>query len=205
MLPAPAASPDAAVATSSDEVPSPDTGSYAAFAQCSVLSVEEASRSLGYDVLPPEARARAGGNCFLTSQSMSEDGSVAYALVTAARLVALRPYFIALARRCAGVAVSSPRAAACALYVKLAAVRDLDAYYAARTERPDAAPVAPLDGADVATSADGTIFVRRGAAVLEAAVRRDGAFDLERSEALARLLLLRLRAPASPGPSPSGV
>ena len=134
-----------------------------------------------------------------------EDGSVAYALVNAARLVTLQPYFVALARRCAGVAASSPRAAACAMYVKLAAVRDVDAYYAARTDRPDAGPVVGLgEGVDGAASADGTIFVRRGRAIVEAAVRRDGAFDLERSEALARLLLKRLST-AMPGPAPSGV
>ncbi len=73
--------------------------------------------------------------------------------------------------------------------VKLARVEDLDAYYAIRTGVPDAAPVSGLGSA--ATSADGTLFVRRGALLLEAAVRRDGAFDLERSERLARLILAR--------------
>ena len=178
----------------------------AAFAQCTVVTAEEATQILGYGVLPADARARIGGNCFFSTQSMSQDGSVTYALVTAARLVTLRPYFIALARRCAGVAPSSPRAAACAMYVKLAGVLDLDAYYAARTDTPDAEPVAGFGGGvDGAMSADGMLFMRRGGMVVEAAVRRDGAFDLERTQTLARLLLQRLARAATPGPLPSGV
>ena len=182
--------------------PSASQAGLAAFAACSVISADEATQVLGYDVSPPDRAARAGGNCFFASQAMSQDGSVSYALVNAERLVTLRPYFIALARRCAGVAPSSPRAAACAMFRKLAAVTDVDGYYAARTAVPEAELVAGLG--DDATSAGGTLFVRQGGAIVEAAVRRDGAFDLARSETLARVLLGRLRD-GSPEPSPSGV
>jgi hypothetical protein len=183
----------------------PSAATLATFAECSAVTVDEATRLLGYDVLPPDVTARAGGDCFLVSQSMSEDGSVSYSLVTSARLVKLRPYFIAMARRCAGVAPSSPRAAVCALYVQLAGVTDLAAYYTARTTLPGAAPVAGLgDGSNGAAEAGGTLFVREGGVIVEAAIRRDGNFDLDRSEALSRLLLERLRERV-PGPSPSGV
>ena len=187
--------PSSPVATSAEDAAG--DARYSAFARCSVLSIDEATQLLGYDVLPADATAKAGGNCFFASQALSQDGSVFYALVTAARLVALRPYFTALARRCAGVPASSPRAAGCAMYRKLAAVRDVEGYFAARTDTPDAAAVPGLGvgaGATGAVSAGGTLFVRRGPVLLEAAVRRDGAFDLERSEALARTLLHRLPA-----------
>ena len=47
---------------------------------------------------------------------------------------------------------------------------------------------------DAAISAEGTLYVRYRTTVLEASVRRDGAFDLDRSERLVRLLLERLAA-----------
>jgi hypothetical protein len=199
------AAPSAA-ATPATTGAAPSAATLTAFAECSVVTADEATRLLGYDVLPPDTTARAGGDCFFVSQSMSEDGSVSYSLVTAARLAKLRPYFIAMARRCAGVQPSSARAAPCALYVKLAGVTDLDAYYAARTTLTDAAPVAGGlgEGSSGAVSAGGTLFVRAAGIVVEAAFERDGTFDLERSEALARLLLERLLGRA-PVPSPSGV
>jgi hypothetical protein len=170
----------------------------AANADCSLVTAGDAAAILGYDVLPASESARTGGVCFYASQTISQDGGVSYALTDAARLRAIRPYFIALARKCAGIAPSAPNAAACATYAKVARSADLDAYFAARTETTDATAVPGLG--ERAVSAAGTLYVRRGATIYEALVRRDGAFDIERSEQLVRLLLARM------GPEhPSGV
>ncbi len=191
--PDPAAQPDSAAQPSSSPSDAPlDARTLAAFADCSIVPFEEVPSLLGYGVSPASTTARAEGVCSYGSALASEDGLLSYTVVTKERLARLEPYFTALARLCAGTVPSSPRAAACAMYVKLASVRDLDDYYAVRVMLADAEPVAGLG--DAAASAGGALYVRDGGFIIEAVVRRDGVFDLERAEGLARLLLARVHA-----------
>lgn len=155
-------------------------------ADCSLVSADDAAQLLGYAVSAAGRIARVGGICSYASRAASEDGVVSYAFVTTERLAALRPFYTVLARGCGG----GKRSPACVTYIDLATVRDVATYYAVRSAMAGAAPV---DGiGDGATSAGGTLYVRHGTSVLETVVRRDGAFDLERSERLARLLLGRI-------------
>ena len=148
---------------------------------------------LGFPVDAPDESLARGGVCFFATRAISQEGSLTYALVTTARLGERRAFFLTSARRCGGVVETSPNAAICKSYVRLAGAKDLDTYYEARTDYPDATPVAKV-GDDAIAAAD-ALFVRRGSIVFECAVRRGTKFDLERSIELARLLLDRTSKP----------
>ena len=157
---------------------------------CSLIDNATAARLLDYPVEDPDELSRSGGICFFVSRDVSQDGSVSYAVVTAASLPQRRAFFTAMARRCAGVVAQAPRAGLCATYINLAQVKDLDAYFMARTAFPDAMPVAGLGDAAIASS--DTLFVRRGGTIFEMAVRRNQTLDLAASKELALLLLQRV-------------
>ncbi len=159
-------------------------------AQCDAVDANAAATVLGYPVGAPDATSRAAGICFFSTQSISENGLVSYAVITPERLPQRRAYFTALARMCAGVSKVAPRAALCATYVTLAGVQSLEEYFTARTSDPDSVPVPGLGDAAFATR--GTLYVRRSGAVFEIVVRREREFDATRSIALAKLLLQRI-------------
>jgi len=158
-------------------------------AACDTVRTEEVAQIVGFTLQPPEETSRTAGICFFAGRSVDDQGSASYALVTADALARRRPYFAALARRCAGVVSGAPRAAACASYAKLADANDLDEYFAARTGS-DADPVAGLGSGALATKT--AVYVRRGAYVVEATVLIGEAFDLPKTTALVKLLLARL-------------
>ena len=159
-------------------------------ADCSIVSQAEASEILGYPVASADVSSQAGGICFFTSRAISQDGSVTYAIVTAANLPQRRAFAAAQARRCAGVVKNAPNALACRTYSDVAYAIDLDAYFKARTSATDAIPVVDLGPGAVA--APNALYVRRGAYVLEAVVRRAEILDVPRATALAKLLLTRI-------------
>ncbi|GAC1300266.1 MAG: hypothetical protein NVSMB19_06510 [Vulcanimicrobiaceae bacterium] len=169
---------------------SPGPSATLAPADCRIVDATEAARVLGFPVGAPDESAARGGICFFPSRAVSQDGSVTYALVTAERLPQRRAYFAAAARRCGSVAKGAPREAVCRAYVRLAGVTDLDAYFEARTDSAAAKPVARLGA--LAIAAPDALYVRRGATVVECVVRRGEALDVERSTALARLVLERM-------------
>jgi len=172
--------------------PSPESSPPGA-ADCRALDASEASRVLGYPVEAADEYSARGGICFFTTRAISQEGSLAYALVTPARLGQRRRFFAASARRCGGVAKTAPNASMCRSYVRLAEVRDLDAYFEARTDDPGATVVPKLGERAVAVSH--ALYVRRGEIVFECSVRRGGSLDRERSIELARLLLERTLQP----------
>ena len=162
---------------------------------CTLVDAQQAGSLLGTDVEDADATSRKGGICSFTSRSVSTDGNLSYAIVTAAEVARRRPYFRLLARRCGGVRPDAPNATVCATYNALAKAQTVDDYYVART-----AGAEPIDGlGDAAAATRAAVYVHRGALVIEAAVRREDAFDLDRSELLARELLTRL-VPASKPP-----
>jgi len=163
---------------------------------CTLVDAKRAGTLLGTDVEDADATSRKGGICSFTSRSLSTDGNVSYAVVTAVEVARRRPYFTLLVRRCGGVRPSAPNAFACATYNALAKAQTADAYYAARTA--GAAPIDDLGDAAAATGA--ALYVRRGATVIEASVRREDTFDLGRSKTLARMLLERLASQSKPPP-----
>ncbi|MBC5798874.1 MAG: hypothetical protein GIX03_06655 [Candidatus Eremiobacteraeota bacterium] len=159
---------------------------------CTLVAAPEAGALLGTDVEDADATSRKGGICSFTSRSVSTDGNLSYAIVTAAEVARRRPYFRLLARRCGGVRPDAPNASVCAIYDALAKAQTVADYYAART-----AGAEPIDDlGDAAAASGAAVYVRRGAVVIEASVRREDSFDLDRSKALARKLLARL-TPAS--------
>jgi hypothetical protein len=170
---------------------SPAATAPAIAADCSIAGPDDAARILGYPVEDADEVSRAGGICFFASRAVSDDGAVSYAIVTASGLPARRAFFAFQARLCAGVTPGAPNDAMCRTYVKLSTATDLDAYFAARTATADASPV-PLTGADAVATAT-AVFVRTKDAVIEAAVRRSDVLDVDRSLALAKLLLERLQ------------
>lgn len=159
-------------------------------ADCSIVSQAEAAEILGYPVESADASSQAGGICFFTSRAISQDGSLTYAIVTAANLQQRRSFAAAQARRCAGVVKVAPNAIVCRTYADVALAVDLDAYFKARTAATDAMPVKEL-GVD-AVAAPGAIYVRRGDYVIEAVVRRGETLDIPRATTLAKLLLARM-------------
>jgi len=161
-------------------------------ADCSVVGVDDASRILGYAVDDADANSQAGGICVYPARDISEEGVVSYAVVTADWLPERRAFFRALARRCGSVVPKAPNYAACVIYREIAFASDLDAYYAARIDAPDAAPVANLGRA--ASTATGGLYVRTKNSVLEVVVRRGDDLDVDGAVAVAKLLLARLPA-----------
>ncbi len=157
-------------------------------ADCTLVSAQEVGTLLGSDVEDADETSRRGGICSFTSRSVTADGNVSYAVVTAAQVAARRPYFALLARRCGGVARAAPRALVCTSYGALAKARNVADYYAARAAGAD-----PVDDLGQHASSNGSaLYVLSGTAVVEVAVRREDTFDLDRSETLARMLLARL-------------
>jgi hypothetical protein len=170
-------------------------------ADCSVVGGDEVAQILGFAVAPPDESSRTGGICFFPSTAISEEGSASYAIVDADHLPQRRAFYAALARRCGSPAAGAPREALCKAFVELAQVKDLDDYYAARTDFPNAEPENGLG--DAAIAAGDALYVKRGAQVFEVVVRRGDALDIDRSIALAKLLLARTPPILEPEPSPS--
>ncbi len=164
-----------------------------AAADCRAVDATEAARVLGYPVGSPDAESARSGICFFSTRAVSQEGSVAYAIVGPERLPQRRGFFNAAARRCAGIAKGAPNEAVCRTYARIAQATDLDAYFKARTDYADATPVLFLG--DRAVAAPDALYVLRGATIFECVVRRNGAVDSERSEELARLVLERTPQP----------
>jgi hypothetical protein len=194
----PIASP--AVTATPGVVSSPAAGT-AAPPDCTIVGPDEISMILGYAVGPADESSRASGICFFSSRSISEEGSASYAIVDAEHLQQRRAYYAALARRCAGVAPGAPRYVVCKTFSDLAQVKDIDAYFAARTAFPNAEEVKGLG--DAAVAAGDALYVKRGEAVYEFVVRRGDALDVDRATSLAKLVLARTATIASPEPSSS--
>lgn len=179
-----------------DDTSSPSPVARPAPADCSLVDERRASEIVGFDLAAAERASRAAGICFFPSRSVSQEGSASYAIVTNASLPQLRPYFAYLARRCGIVSHgASARASLCATYTRVARAVDIAEYFAARTDLPGAASVTGLG--ERAFAADGCIFVATGGRVVETIVRRDGAFDLDRSTSLARGLLAAISLAAA--------
>ncbi len=159
-------------------------------AACTLVDAAQASTLLGSDVEDADETSRKGGICSFTSRSLTSDGNVSYAIVTAADIARRRPYFQLLRIRCGGVRPNAPNAGVCASYAALAKARTAQDYYAARTA--DAEPIKGIGDGAAATGA--AVYVRSGRTVIEAAVRREDTFDLDRSKTLAQLLLERLNS-----------
>ncbi len=159
-----------------------------------------------YGILKLQVKAaddssRSGGVCFFASRTPSDDGSASYAIVDKDRLAQRRAYYGLLARRCADTSPPNvPNAVVCKSVTALAQAKDMDAYYAARTDFPNSEPVKGLG--DAAVAAGEAVYVKRGDLVFEFAVKHGNALDVERSTALAKLVLARVPA-ASPEPSSS--
>ncbi len=170
-------------------------------ADCSVVSGDEIAQILGFAVSPPDESSRTGGICFFPTTAISEEGSASYAIVDADHLPQRRAFYAALARRCGSPAAGAPREALCKAFAAMAQVKDVDAYYAARTDFPNAEPENGLG--DAAIAAGDALYVKRGAQVFEVVVRRGDALDVDRSVALAKLLLARTPPIPEPEPSPS--
>lgn len=176
-------------ATPAAPPPSPEPLVSLGPADCTLVGADDAARILGYPVdVADEASAR-GGICFFPTRSVSQEGSLGYALVTQERLPQRRAFFRAAARRCGSVAKGSSNELVCRAYRNLASVVDLASYFTARTDFPDATAIPKLG--DAAVAAPDAVFVRRGTVVYECAVRRAGELDVGRSTELARLLLAR--------------
>jgi len=189
---APAASPSPVPTTTPAPPGAPD---------CTLVSRDEIATILGYAVGPADETSRAGGVCFFASQSVTDNGAASYAIVDNDRLQQRRAFYAALARRCAGVQPDAPRGAVCKTFAELAQVKDIDAYFAARTDFPNAEAVKGLG--DAAVAAGDALYVKRNDLVFEVVVRRGDALDVDRAAALAKLLLDRLPAPPAPEPSAS--
>jgi hypothetical protein len=151
-------------------------------------------------VKPADDSSRSGGVCFYASRTLSDDGSASYAIVDKDRLAQRRAYYGVLERRCANVAANAPNAVVCKSVSELAQAKDMDAYYAARTDFPNSEPVKGLG--DAAVAAGEALYVKRADVVFEFAVKHGNALDVDRSAALAKLVLARVPA-ASPEPAPS--
>ena len=156
---------------------------------CTVVGAPDASSILGYDVQDPDETARAGGICSFVTRRASEEGIVAYSVVTADTLDLHRQYFRIKARFCGGVQPHTLNYAACKSYVALATAADIDAYYAARIDVPEAKSLPDIGNAASTATA---VYVKRGGEVFECVVRRTEFLDVDRSIALAKLLLARV-------------
>ncbi len=157
---------------------------------CALIGVQEAGQILGLAVVGPDEATQHQGRCLFSSEKLSKDGSVLYGFVRAAEVPALEQYYKALLRTCAGITPGAPREPFCKTIERLSNAGDIDAYFAARTAIPSSHP-APELGPGAVASGDG-VFVRRDDYVLEAIVSLDEQVDVQRSIALAKLLLQRL-------------
>ncbi|MBD5634578.1 MAG: hypothetical protein IAI49_08885 [Candidatus Eremiobacteraeota bacterium] len=181
-------------------VPSPAASSTAS-ADCSIVASDEIAQVLGFAVTPPDDSSRSGGICFFASRSISDNGSASYALVDMDRLQQRRAYYAVLARRCAGVQQGAPHELSCKTFAALSQVKDIDGYFASRTNFPNAEVVKGLG--DAAVAAGEALYVKRGDVVFEVTVRRGETLDLDRATALAKLLLARTPVPPTPEPTAS--
>jgi hypothetical protein len=163
------------------------------------VGADEIVGILGYQVKAADDSSRSGGVCFFASSTPSDDGSASYAIVDKDRLAQRRAYYEGFAKRCAD-APHAPNAVVCKSVTALAQAKDIDAYYAARTDFPNSEPVKGLG--DAAVAAGEALYVKRADMVFEFAVKHGNALDVERSAALAKLVLARVPA-ASPEPSSS--
>ncbi len=156
---------------------------------CTLVGAHDASAILGTGVeaFPPETQA--GGVCSFSTGSVMQQGVVSYAVVTQPDVVARAGFFLRLARRCGNVDPRAPNAAQCATYRKLIDVTTPQAYFEARSGTPDA--VAQALG-DKAVSNATAVYVLRGGEVFECVVRPDETLDVDRSIALANMLLARV-------------
>lgn len=180
------------------------TTSSSPVADCTLVNTAEIETLLGTDVEDADETSRKGGVCSFTSRSASTDGNVSYAIVTPKEIARRRPYFRMLQIRCGGVRLNTPNGAVCAAYRALAKARTTHEYFAARTEGADT-----IEGIGEAAATTGAaLYVLSGATVIEASVRREDSFDLDRSKTLARMLLARLgiepKAPTGNMGTPSG-
>ena len=168
---------------------------------CSIVGVTDLSRILGVDVQASDRATQTGGICTFPSQSATEEGVASYAIVTQPDVVARATYFrIVAIRRCGNVDPSAPNAAQCATFRKLASATTVAEYYTDRTATPDAAPQTGLGDRAIATAT--ALYVLRGGEVFECVARRSEFLDVERSNALATLLLERV-APIDAPPTPA--
>lgn len=172
---------------------SPAPGPSAGPADCTLVTASDASAILGTPVEGPDEASERGGICFFTTRAVSQEGSLTYALVDAARLPQRRAFFLAAARRCGNVAKGAARELACRAYRNLAEVADIPAYFKARTDFPDSVSLPKLDVSAVA--APDAVYVLRGDVVYECVVRHGEVLDVERSSDLARLVLSRAPQP----------
>ncbi len=179
-------------------------------ADCTIVGPDELYVILGYHVKPADDSSRSGGVCFFAAIASSDDGSASYAIVDKDRLAQRRAYYELLARRCAAAnaanaanatnASDAPNLVVCKSVTGLAQVKDIDAYYAARTDFPNSEPVKGLG--DAAVAAGEALYVKRADIVFEFAVKHGNALDVGRTVALAKLVLARVPAVA-PEPSSS--
>ena len=160
-------------------------------ASCAAISPREADDIAGVPLTGPDPTSQAGGVCFFTARSVSDDADLRYAIVREADVARSRVYYDALVRTCAGVAPQAARAAECARYATLAKTDKLDAYIA--SELSPAGTVA-LDTPPHAFWSGRTVVVRGADFVVEASVRRDGVADRARSVRLATAVLASARA-----------
>jgi hypothetical protein len=157
---------------------------------CSLVSVAEISDIAGYPMQGPDEASAGAGICAYASMALAHDAVVSYAVVTPERLEQRRRFFAVQTRLCANVAAGTPREGVCKSYARLAQATTLDEYFTARTDDPDATPVPGLGARAIATSQ--ALYVRSGDRVLECVVQRDQAFDPERAQQFAKLLVQRL-------------
>ncbi len=168
--------------------------------QCSIVGAKDASAILGDDVQASDPATQTGGICTFPSVSVSHEGIVTYSVVTRADVVARAGYFRLLTRKCGNVDPRSPNYAQCATFHKLSDATTVADYYADRSAAKDATPQAGLGDAAVATAT--AVYVLRGGEVFECVVRRTEFLDVDRSVALASLLLARVKPLAAP-PAPA--
>lgn len=173
--------------------PSPDPSATLAPAECRIVDASDAARIVGYPVDEPDSIFARGGVCYFATRSISDEGSLSYALVRMPLLRARRAYFIVASRRCGSVAEGASNERVCRLYRRLAEANDLDAYFTARTDASEAVALPKL-GPHAIAAVD-AIYIRRGETIFECAVRRGETLDVPRTAELARLLLRRVAQP----------
>jgi hypothetical protein len=166
---------------------------------CTIVDVRDVSKVLGISVEAPDPATQTGGICTFVSQSASEEGVVAYAIVTHADVLTRASYFAFLAvRRCGNVDPHAPNYAQCASFRKLGKATTVADYYAARAGDRDAVAQSGLGDAAVATAS--AVYVLRGGEVFECVARRSEFLDVDRAVALATLLLARVPPIDAPPP-----
>jgi len=158
---------------------------------CKLIGVEEAGKLVNMAVVGPDEATERQGYCLFTSKQATKDGSVLYGFVRAAQVPDLQRYYQAIRYTCAGIVPGAPREGFCKTIERLSQASDIDAYYAARSDVPNAKP-APDLGPKAVASSNG-VFIRQEDYVLEAIVLVNQEVDVQRSTALAKLLLERLQ------------